>query len=667
MNPFDPEVQALAWTLIHFLWQGCGVWAVAALALRALRGSRPGARYAVGILALVACVAIPVGTYARLHPAAMAREVEGVVIAKAEHPESAPSPTAREGSPIRGHHVPMLHVEPKAWLPWVVRLWFFGSLLLALRLGGGWMGLRSLRRDGKPASEEWQRRLERLGRAMRIGRVPILRLSTSIKSPLVAGWIRPMLLMPAGLLTGLDPAAVEALLAHELAHIRRQDYLVNLMQCAVEILLFYHPAVWWISARVRTERELCCDDAAVAWCRDPQLYAETLNELRAFQARSLAPALAAGGGDLMFRIKRLLASEVGGSGRARSSRLSALVCSMIVLGCAAYSTRALLAQSSSSVITQSEWFLAGSNRKDYHFETDPSALRDNLPSILLTTGKKDVEGFGTVMQTRDASPYLGKRVRLSAWVRNEQVEDWAGLWMRVDGQNTDCLAFDNMGQRPIKGTLSWTRYEVVLNVAPEAKKLAFGLLLGGPGKVWMNDVRLEVVDASVAVTDTAGGPPSLSQGALAPEAWFMAGSHPRDYITSLDSSASYEGKPTHLLACTSEKPKGFGTIMQAFRGKDYLGKRIRLSAWVKSENVADWAGVWMRIDGAEKPLAFDNMEKRAIKGNTDWHRCEVVLDVAPESRGIALGILLAGKGNVWMTEPTLEIVDASVPSTNTMK
>ena len=306
MNPFDPEVQALAWTLVHFLWQGCGIWALAALALRALHGSRPSVRYAVGILALVACVAIPVGTYARLRPEAMAREVEGVVIAKAERPESAPSPTAREGNPIPGHSMQMLRVEPKAWLPWVVRLWFFGSLLLALRLGGGWMGLRSLRRDGKPASEEWQQRLERLGSALKIGRVPILRLSTSIKSPLVAGWIRPMLLMPAGLLTGLDPAAVEALLVHELAHIRRHDYLVNLMQCAVEILLFYHPAVWWISARIRTERELCCDDAAVAWCHDPQLYAETLNELRAFQARSLAPALAAGGGDLMFRIKRLL-------------------------------------------------------------------------------------------------------------------------------------------------------------------------------------------------------------------------------------------------------------------------------------------------------------------------------------------------------------------------
>jgi len=668
MNPFDPEVQALAWTLIHFLWQGCGVWAVAALALRALRGSRPGARYAVGILALVACVAIPVGTYARLHPAAMAREVEGVVIAKAEHPESAPSPTAREGSPIRGHHVPMLHVEPKAWLPWVVRLWFFGSLLLALRLGGGWMGLRSLRRDGKPASEEWQRRLERLGRAMRIGRVPILRLSTSIKSPLVAGWIRPMLLMPAGLLTGLDPAAVEALLAHELAHIRRQDYLVNLMQCAVEILLFYHPAVWWISARVRTERELCCDDAAVAWCHDPQLYAETLNELRAFQARSLAPALAAGGGDLMFRIKRLLLPTIVQN--TRRINLTALVCSAALLLGAGFTTRMLHAESASNS-GFAAWFLAGSNTKDYQLSEDAQITFNGKPSLKLSSDcvQPEKDRFGTAMQNRLPDGFQGKRVRFSAWIRAEDVKDWAGLWMRVDGQeHTAPLGLDNMLDRPIRGTQEWKRSDVVLDVPAGAKNIAYGVLLNGNGRIWMADPRMEITDAATPVT---GMPYRTAPSVFDPANWRLIGTQPKLYSLRQDLENAFQGSPSILVESTGDAIEDFGGFNQILNAHVFAGKRVRFSAWMKTRDVTRRAGLWMTItgkmNGLVRSIGGDNMEDRPVKGTTDWQRYQVVLDIAPEAQDICFGALVSGTGKVWMSHPTLEIVDASVPSTNTMK
>jgi hypothetical protein len=362
----------------------------------------------------------------------------------------------------------------------------------------------------------------------------------------------------------------------------------------------------------------------------------------------------------MFRIKRLLVPTLRSSNPSMRLNLGALACSLLLLLSAGMSLKAM----QSRPADEAKWFLAGSNRKDYVQAMDSQTLREGKPSLSLSSTIPTPAGFGTAMQNVAPTDYLGKRVRLSAWVKTAKVPDWAGLWMRVDGPEKAMLAFDNMGKRPIKGTTDWTRHDLVLDVAPTARNLAFGLLLSGPGQAWLNDLRLEVVDSTVAVTDTAGDSgPSMPAG-LSAEAWFMAGSHPADYQTNLDPAVLRDGKPTHLLASKGEKPQGFGTLMQMFKGQAYLGKRVRLSAWVKSDSVADWAGVWMRVDAANgKPTAFDNMQKRAIKGTSDWTRCDVVMDVSPDSAGIALGILLSGQGKVWMTEPLLEIVGPEVPVT----
>ena len=114
--------------------------------------------------------------------------------------------------------------------------------------------------------------------------------------PTVVGWLRPAVILPVAALANLSPAQVEAVLAHELAHIRRHDYLVNLFQTLAETLLFYHPAVWWLSARIRTEREHCCDDVAVAVSGDAVGYARALAELEAWRVGTPGMALAATGG-----------------------------------------------------------------------------------------------------------------------------------------------------------------------------------------------------------------------------------------------------------------------------------------------------------------------------------------------------------------------------------
>src|SRR5580692_6312419 len=127
---------------------------------------------------------------------------------------------------------------------------------------------------------------------MKAGRAIRVLISTVAESPSVIGWLRPVILLPAATLAGLEPEQLQAVLAHEIAHIRRHDYLVNLAQTVVETLLFYHPAVWWVSARIRHERELCCDDAAVAMCGDAVFYARALTSLE--RLRAATPRLAMG-------------------------------------------------------------------------------------------------------------------------------------------------------------------------------------------------------------------------------------------------------------------------------------------------------------------------------------------------------------------------------------
>jgi hypothetical protein len=150
-----------------------------------------------------------------------------------------------------------------------------------------------------------------------------------------------------------------------------------------------------------------------------------------------------------------------------------------------------------------------------------------------------------------------------------------------------------------------------------------------------------------------------------PRGWFHAGTSPKDYSVSLDRSQVHSGSSSALLASQVPTPGGFGTLMQTAQADAYRGKRIRFTAYVRSEGVAKWAGMWLRVDGAANSpaLAFDNMADRPIKGTTDWQACSIVLDVAQEASAIAYGILLDGPGKVWIDTGRIEVVDLSVPTT----
>jgi hypothetical protein len=155
-----------------------------------------------------------------------------------------------------------------------------------------------------------------------------------------------------------------------------------------------------------------------------------------------------------------------------------------------------------------------------------------------------------------------------------------------------------------------------------------------------------------------------------PRGWSLSGSEPHLYRTGIDAQMQHEGTPSaFLVSKTKEKFTGFGTLGQYFRGSAYLGKRIRLRGWVRSEGVTDWAGLWMRVDvgtgEGQKSASFDNMEKRAIKGTTAWTMYDIVLDVPKDASGIGMGILLSGSGEVWLSGVQIEIVPKTVPTTET--
>ena len=291
-----PIAKALGWTLVHFVWEGAVLAAVLMAMLRIFRAEPSRRRYALACLILAAM------------PLAF-----GVTLAViwARRPVAIPVPI--NWAPAAASAGPIAVPEPRFFLAalmdrlaWLVPVWFAGVAFFCARGVAGWAAVRRLRRRGVCAPPpEWQTRLDELAARLRLSRPVALLESCFTDTPVLIGYLRPVILLPLGCLTGLSTAQVECILLHELAHAARHDYVVNLLQSLVEGLLFYHPAVWWVSRAVRAERENCCDDRVVELMGDARAYAATLAALE--QRRALAPeaALAATGGNLMKRIRRL--------------------------------------------------------------------------------------------------------------------------------------------------------------------------------------------------------------------------------------------------------------------------------------------------------------------------------------------------------------------------
>lgn len=306
--------------LLHFAWQGLMVFAALWGTLFGLRKRTANARYVASCVALATLFAAPIMTTWSLERQRLTGPPRIPAIERLA-PEAATT-ELRAGS------------SQSLWLltlqPWVLPVWALGVIVFSLRMVYGGTQIAVLRRRGREADSAVLSMIATLSRRLILKKHTRVMISAWEGGPSLVGWLRPVILLPASAVTGLTRQQLEAVLAHELAHVRRHDYLVNWFQALVETLLFYHPAVWWVSSRIRHERELCCDDLAVNVCEGPMCYARALTALEKMRATTPVLAVGANGGALLYRIRRIMGVK---GDTCDPSRASGIVAVSLMVAC----------------------------------------------------------------------------------------------------------------------------------------------------------------------------------------------------------------------------------------------------------------------------------------------------------------------------------------------
>jgi beta-lactamase regulating signal transducer with metallopeptidase domain len=336
------HVESLGWTLVHFCWQAAAIALVYWLTDAVLWKARSQTRYVLALATMLLMLVSALATFAY-------EETRGnTVLSSSPGAFSSPAMVAI-GSSISSDLAPLAALKTAGattqpvllhlsrFLPWLDVAWLLGVACLSTRTIGGWRLIHRLRRSALLKAPEvvytnfvWLR--ERLG----ITRQVSLYISHHIQGPLAIGIVRSLIVLPASALMALSPEQLEAVLAHELAHVRRADYLWNLIQTMVETLLFFHPAVWWLGRRLRQQRELCCDDVAVQSCVDPLVYATALLRLEERRSQRLSLAMALDGhrpwSGLSLRIARILGETNGKQGPRELVPIPlAVICAVFLL------------------------------------------------------------------------------------------------------------------------------------------------------------------------------------------------------------------------------------------------------------------------------------------------------------------------------------------------
>lgn len=301
----NPMLNTLALTLIHFVWQGVLIAGALKFVLLFISKQNPLTRYSLSCVAMLLCLLVPAVTFFWLF--------------QYYSPQGGPLGLSHTYLPAIQNVGSNHQSQSLTWfaniteyLPYISMAWFIGVTILSLKLLLELFMVNQLPNTHTiPTSKQLEQQFHQLVKTLQLKKVPRLVISLKAEVPMAIGWIKPVVLMPASMLVGLTPSQLEMLLLHELAHIRRHDYLVNLLQSLVETLLFFHPAVMWISKQMRQEREYCSDDIAVAHCGDAVAYAHTLADTASHckkHRHSTIPnmAMAASGGDLKQRVLRLV-------------------------------------------------------------------------------------------------------------------------------------------------------------------------------------------------------------------------------------------------------------------------------------------------------------------------------------------------------------------------
>lgn len=331
------------------------------------------------------------------------------------------------------------------------------------------------------------------------------------------------------------------------------------------------------------------------------------------------------------------------------------------------------------------WTIGGSHPNRYEMSLFTDFCHSGTKCARLCSTTEAIDGFGTLAQSVYADGYRGKRIKLTAFIKSISVGDWAGLWMRVDGEDGEMLGFDNMQNRPIKGDTDWTEYHVVLDVPEKSTTIGFGVLLCGVGSLWLDDFELNVVGLDVESTDRTWNSRScgiqyqnlrpinmdFSQGLrddsnespidATPVGWFKQKYGDGDVEIGL-SKASGKGAP--VSAFVKVDGAVWGSLLQAVHAVAYIGKRVKLSGSVKTEALAGNATLFFRTDaGRELTVCHDYMEGRELTGTNDWTECECVIDIPEGSDNIYIGGVVNGDGTAWFKDFALTEVSVDTATT----
>ncbi len=411
-------LQAIGWTLIHFCWQAAviaGGYRVVSAAF-ARRSSQ--ARYVVALSALLLMLVSAAGTLMwemrDVSMPGLTGDVSNgqVAAAVADFPRSMePGFKAAESAAVRT-------LSFSGLLPWVDGLWVLGVVVLSLRSLGGWWLIQRLRAAATvEAPVTVQASFARIAAAMGLGRPVLLRVSSAIAGPVTVGVVRALVLLPLSAATSLSMEELEVVLAHELAHVRRADFLWNLLQTLAETLFFFHPAVWWVSGRIRYERELCCDDIALQFCASPVVYANALFRLEEQRSRQLRLAMALDGHQssqtLRMRIARVLDEPVGMTARrpVRPFSLAAACAGLIVLLLPVPQVVASLKPKPSAAVLASQSAASSAATAE---ATAPVVVRVTAPVVATGVAAENVAVIAPVVVSSEASGSSSQSVSESA-------------------------------------------------------------------------------------------------------------------------------------------------------------------------------------------------------------------------------------------------------------
>ena len=353
----ETMIDRLGWVFVHSLWQFTLVALLAAVVMRVLRRSSAEARSGALIGLLVLSIVFPIVTWmlqssgptiATARPEVRQESPSSNALPIVDQPIDTPivnstEQTAEVSEAVKAAPAPVFNtpvdIPPRStwteqatailrpWLAWTVGFWGLGVVLCSLRPLMGWLTLRRLKRVGvAPASKEVLASLTRVSKRLGLDRSVQILESSIAQVPLVVGCLRPVILLPVSLLANIPATQLDAILAHELAHIRRHDFFVNLLQILIETLFFYHPAVWWLSHRIRVEREHCCDDLVVGVMENRGDYGRALIAIEELRGRSSVLALGASDGSLLARVCRIAGQPSERTGLSAGTAFCLLVC-----------------------------------------------------------------------------------------------------------------------------------------------------------------------------------------------------------------------------------------------------------------------------------------------------------------------------------------------------